>query len=296
MNRLQSNLLLLLTAAIWGGGFIAQSTAMDAISPFWFVGIRFLIAALVTLPFALHEAAKSQAPISRKQYLQFSTVGLALFGGVALQQVGIMFTSVTNSGFLTSLYVIFVPVIAVLVLRRPPHWVIWPASFGAFGGIFLLSGGNISTLNFGDMLTILCAFFWALQVILIGVFVGPSGRPLALSCTQFAICGLVGCVIASIFEPISLANLVGSWKELLYVGVVSSGLAFTLQTIGQRYTTAAQASIFLSTEALFSALFASLLLGERLVLTGYIGCLLMFISVLAVEIVPELKRKVKPTP
>ena len=291
MTRIQANLLLLLSAAIWGGGFVAQSTAMASIGPFWFVGLRFAIATIVVLPFVWLEARKAAQPLSRRSKLGFCAVGLVLFAGASTQQIGLLTTTVTNSSFLTGLYVVFVPVISVLAFRRYPHWIIWPAALIALAGIFLLSGGRLDRLTSGDLLSIVCAFFWAIQILLAGLFVSESGRPLALSATQFAVCGICCLIIAAVSEPISLAAIYGSLAEILYVGIVSSGLAFVLQVIGQRYTTAPQAAIMLSSEALFGALLAALVLGETLPSAGYVGCAMLFTAMLLVEIVPELIRR-----
>ncbi|MBU1315103.1 MAG: DMT family transporter [Alphaproteobacteria bacterium] len=291
MTRLQANLVLLLAAAIWGGGFVAQSTAMAKIGPFWFVGLRFAIAAIAVLPFALMEARKSARPVTTGEWLSFATVGMALFGGAITQQVGLLTTTVTNSSFLTGLYVVFVPVISVIALRRYPHWIIWPGAGLSLTGIFLLSGGQLGNLTQGDLLSIVCAFFWGIQIILAGLFVTTTGRPLALSLTQFAICSLCCLVIAPFVEPISIEAILSAGREILYVGVISSGLAFVLQVIGQRYTTAPQAAIFLSSEALFGGLLGALLLGEILPPAGYLGCAIIFSAMIMVEIVPELSRR-----
>lgn len=291
MTRVQANLILLLAAAIWGGGFVAQSTAMQNIGPFWFVGLRFGIAALAVLPFALMEARKMKSLPTGKELSGFGLVGLALLGGAITQQIGLVTTTVTNSGFLTGLYVIFVPVIAVVVYRRFPHWIVWPGALMMLGGIFLLSGGTFSKLNGGDIFSIICAFFWAIQITLAGRFVTTSNRPLALSCVQFAVCSILCCLMATVMEPFTLNAISNAWREILYVGLVSSGLAFVLQVIGQRYTTAPQAAIFLSSEALFAAMFAAAFLGETLSGIGYIGCALIFVTILLVELVPEFTRQ-----
>ncbi|MCB5201367.1 DMT family transporter [Neorhizobium sp. T786] len=297
MTRIQANLVLLLAAAIWGGGFVAQSTAMDKIGPFWFVGLRFAIAALAVLPFAWLEARKSETKLVRRDWLAFGFVGLALFSGAITQQIGLMTTTVTNSSFLTGLYVVFVPVISVVALRRYPHWIIWPAAGMSLSGIFLMSGGALTNLTTGDLLSIVCAFFWGVQIILAGLFVMSSGRPLALSFTQFAVCSLLCLLIAPWVETISVDVILASGKEILYVGLISSGLAFVLQVIGQRYTTASQAAIFLSSEALFGAFLGALLLGEVLPPLGYLGCVIIFAAMLIVEIIPELtRRKSSPSP
>ena len=291
MTRVQANLILLLAAAIWGGGFVAQSTAMETIEPFWFVGLRFAIAALAVLPFAWLESRKADNSLVRRDWLGFVLVGLALFGGAITQQIGLLTTTVTNSSFLTGLYVVFVPLISVLVLRRYPHWIIWPAAAMSLTGIFLMSGGQLTNLTPGDYLTIVCAFFWAVQILLAGLFVTSTGRPLALSFVQFATCSVLALSFAIPTESISWDVIRASAAEILYVGLISSGLAFVLQVIGQRYTTAPQAAIFLSSEALFGSFLAALLLGEMLPPIGYVGCAIIFTAMLLVELVPEIARR-----
>lgn len=291
MTRVQANLLLLLAAAIWGGGFVAQSTAMHAIGPYWFIGLRFIVATIVILPFVWLESRKAAAPVSPRHWRAFILIGLALFGGAVTQQIGLLTTTVTNSSFITGLYVVFVPLIAVAVLRRPPHWIVWPAALMALTGIFLLSGGALSHLTFGDLLTVICAVFWAIQITLAGTAVSESGRPLTLSAVQFAVTGVAGVAVAVFVEPITFDAVRGALTEILYVGIFSSGLAFALQVIGQRYTTSSQAAIFLSSEALFGASLGALILGETISPIGYLGCGLMFFAMLLVELVPEILRR-----
>ena len=290
MSRLQANMLLLAVAAIWGFAFVMQSRSMDAIGPLWFVGLRFLIASLVTLPMALMESRKAVAPLGHRNIIGFSVIGLALFLGSAVQQFGLMTTTVTNSGFLTALYVVIVPFLSLIFLKKIPHWVIWPAATLAFLGIFLLSGGQLSGFSKGDTLTIVSAGFFAVQLLLIGLLVGDSGRPMALCMFQFAICGLAGTLLALMIEPIDLARVMTRWPEIIFVGVFSSGFGFIGQVIGQRYTTAPQAAIFLCSESLFAALFGALLLGESISAIGYIGCAMIFCALVAVEIVPEMTK------
>ena len=291
MTRIQANLVLLLAAAIWGGGFVAQSTAMDKIGPFWFVGLRFAVAALAVFPFALIETRRAKSPLAGKELLSFVAVGLALFGGAMTQQIGLITTTVTNSSFLTGLYVVFVPVISVIALRRYPHWIVWPGAAMALVGILLLSGGKLASLSEGDVLSVVCAFFWAIQIILAGLFVASSGRPLALSVCQFAVCSVLALGVGMAVEPVDLSAIRAASHEILYVGLVSSGIAFVLQVIGQRYTTAPQAAIFLSSEALFGALLGAVVLGETLPPLGYAGCAIIFLAMLVVELVPEFTRR-----
>ncbi|MCY0096142.1 DMT family transporter [Hoeflea ulvae] len=291
MPRHLANLLLLAAGAVWGAGFVAQSTAMDNIGPFLFIGLRFLVAALVLAPFAWHESRNSSHPVSRHHLGGFALIGLVLFLGMALQQVGLTITTVTNSGFLTGLYVVFVPFITLLVLRQPPHPVIWPAVLMTFAGIWMLAGGSLAELNTGDLLTIACAVMWAVQVILVGRFVGPSGRPLTLSFVQFSLAALLGLGLGLSTEGFDLAAVIATLPEILFAGVIATGLAFTLQVIGQRYTTAPQAAIFLSTESLFAALFGAVILGEQIPLLGYAGGLLIFLAILLAELGPMVRPR-----
>jgi drug/metabolite transporter (DMT)-like permease len=164
----------------------------------------------------------------------------------------------------------------------------------ALCGIYLLSGGSLSHLSSGDFLTVVCALFWAAQITLAGSAVNETGRPLGISATQFAVTAVLALAVAAAIEPISIADIRAALGEILYVGIFSSGLAFALQIIGQRYTTAPQAAIFLSSEALFGASLGALLLGETIRPLGYAGCALMFAAMLAVELVPELTRRRSP--
>lgn len=287
MTRIQANLTLLLAGAIWGMGFVAQSSAMEAIGPYLFIGLRFLIATIILIPLALRESKSASAPLTGKNWRGLSLIGFILFLGMASQQVGLLTTTVTNSGFLTGLYVVITPILTILFLRQKPHFIVWPASIISTVGIYLLSGGDFAKLQTGDLLTILCAFFWAIQVILVGNLGRQTARPLTLSAVQFGVCALLGFWGALMFEPFEVDAILAAAKEILYAGVFSSGVAFTLQAVAQRYTTGPQAAIFLSSEALFAGLFGALFLGERISAVGYVGCALMFFAMILVEVVPE---------
>ena len=291
MSRTQANLILLLAGAMWGMGFVAQSTAMEHVGPFLFIGLRFVVGALAILPFALVEARRAPRPLSRREWQVFAFIGVILFAGMASQQVGLMTTSVTNSGFLTGLYVVMVPFLAVLLYREWPHPVIWPCAFAALAGIYLLSGGDVGALTAGDWLTLLCALCWAFQMIFIARYALSSGRPVTLAVTQFAVCGAIALAVGLPLEAFDPSAIWAAAPEILYAGVFSGGIAFTLQVIGQRYTTASQAAIFLSTEAVFAALFGAILLGERIPPVGIVGCVLIFAAIVAVETVPALVRR-----
>ncbi|MGN6470500.1 MAG: DMT family transporter [Rhizobiaceae bacterium] len=288
MTRIQANLVLLLAGAMWGMGFVAQSTAMQAIGPLLFIGLRFGVATVAMMPFALQEGRKAERRVRRAQWLAFAMIGLLLFAGMAAQQIGLLTTTVTNSGFLTGLYVVMVPFVGVILFRQWPHPLVWPAALSALLGIWLLSGGSIGAFRTGDWLTILCALIWSLQVIYTGKHAVSSGRPVMLAVTQFAVCGAIALLAALFLEPVAWTAIEATLPEILYAGVIAGGAAFTLQAVGQRYTTAPQAAIFLSTEAVFAALFGAIFLGERLPLEALGGCALIFGAILLVELGPVL--------
>ena len=291
MSRTQANLLLLLAGAVWGMGFVAQSTAMAFIGPFLFIGMRFLAATFAMLPFALLESARASVPLGRNRWRAFILIGLMLFGAIAFQQLGILSTTVTNSGFLTGLYVVLTPICGVLLFRDMPHIAVWTAALIAVAGIWLLAGGQLSALTKGDWLSILGALFCGFQLSLIGRHAASTGRPVTMAVTQFAVCAALGLALAVVLEPIDLAAIREAAPQILYAGIFSGGIAFTLQAIGQRYTTAAQAAVFLSSEAVFAALFGAWFLGERLPAIGWLGCVLILIAILVAEAVPAMRRR-----
>ena len=291
MTRTRANLLLLGAGAAWGLGFVAQSSAMAAIGPFLFIALRFTIAFFAMLPLAIREGASAERTLERRDWAVFAGIGAILFAGMTAQQTGLLTTSVTNSGFLTGLYLIMVPFLAVALFREWPHRVVWPSAATALFGIYLLSGGHLDKLASGDWLTILCALFWALQILFISRFANHTARPVTLSVVQFAATALLAAPFALLFEPLDGTAIVLAAPELLFAGVIAGGLAFTLQSVGQRHASAPQAAIILSSEALFAALFGALLLGERLSMMALFGCALIFAAMLAVELVPMLAKR-----
>lgn len=304
MSRTTANLLLLLAGAIWGMGFVAQQTAMDDIGPMLFIAMRFLLAGLAVAPFAYMEMKRKNISNMSGEILRFKgsffMVGLAFFLGMAFQQVGLIGTSVTNAGFLTALYVIMVPIIMISILRVAQPFIIWPASILALIGIYLLSGGNLASLNSGDMLIIICALFWAGHVILTGRIGQKTDLPVTMATLQFFVTSILAflCfIIASSFglgeTTPTYAQLYGAVPEILYAGLFAGGLGFTLQAVGQRYTSESAAAVLISTESLFAAMFGAFFLGERLQQLGYIGCGLIFAAILMVELMPK-KAEVKP--
>lgn len=294
MSRPLAVLLLLTATAIWGFAFVAQKAAMAHMGPLTFSGTRFLLGGIALLPFALielrHKAVKL-ADFTPRRWLQIAILCAVFFAGSILQQYGLAQTSVTNSGFLTALYVLFVPLIAFVVIRARPHPIIYLGAPLALVGIFYLNGGHLAAFNFGDLLVVISAVFWGGHVFMLGLLSRETGLPVVLSAVTFISVGVVCLALAFGFETPALADIAAGWVQILYVGLMSTALAFTLQAIAQQHVQAANAAIVLSAESLFAALGGALLLGERLPLVGYAGAVLIFFAIILVEIVPALQQR-----
>lgn len=290
MTRSFANLTLLFAAFIWGSAFVAQATAMQDIGPFLFTGLRFMLAAAAILPFALREHRRG-GPVDRSDRGPILLTGLIFFCGGVLQQIGIQYTSVTNAGFLTGIYVVIVPFTSWALFRSAPHAIVWPAALISVAGIFLLSGGGLVPLGFGDLLIITGSVFWALQVALLGLLVGRTGRPVSIAFVQFAVGGVLGLAIAPFVEPIEVDAIAAAGVEILYAGLLSGGFAYTLQAIGQRWTPPADAAVILSSEALFAAVAGAVLLGDRLTPAGLAGAALIMAAILLVQLWPLVRRR-----
>ena len=298
MSRLQANLLLTLVALIWGSAFVAQSQGMAAVGPLLFTGVRFLIGSAVVLPLAVLEwrrLGRERRPLTRLDGLHIAGLGLLMTLGAVMQQVGIQFTSVTNAGFLTAVYVPLVPVLAWLLLRQVAHWSAWPAAIGCLVGAFLLSGAHELRIGLGDLWVLGSALPWAVHVLMVGRWADRMGAPFLVASGQFAVCGLLSLIAAFASEPVHLGALQAAVGPILYTGILSVGVAFTAQVVAQRYAHAADAAILLSAETLFAAGFGYALLGERLDTMGLAGCGLMLACILLVQLAPlvgTLRRRV----
>jgi len=297
MRRLHANLLLLVAALIWGVTFSVQQMAMEHIGPILFTGLRFLMGALVVLPFAVKEQRKKAAcegwRLDRGAIAWLVMTGTVLFAAALLQQYGIAATTVANAGFLTALYVPLTPVLAILVLRQLPHPAIWPAALACVGGAYLMAGGALDEVRAGDLWVIAGALFWATHILLIGAMTRRTGAPFVISFVQFSVCGVLGVFWGGATETLSLESLRAAAPMLAFSGILSVGVGFTLQVVGQRHTPAADASVILSAETVFAALAGTVLLGEHLGVLEIGGGALILLGVLAVELLPLALAKVK---
>jgi len=294
VSRTQANLLLLLVALIWGSAFVAQAHAKVGVEPYTFTGVRFLLGALIIAPFAwrdLRTVARREVRPGRREMMGVLVLGLLLMLGAVFQQIGINGTTVTNAGFLTALYVPLVPLISWLLLRARPHWSVWPTSLGCLVGTWLLSGAEQVAISSGDLWVIASSLFWALHVMLVGRVADRLAAPFLVAAGQFLVCGLA-CLLWAVFtESISLAGIRLAAMPILYTGIISVGIAYTGQVVGQRYAEAADAAIILSAETLFAALFGFLLMGDRLSAAGLAGCALILVCILAVQLMPLFGAK-----
>jgi drug/metabolite transporter (DMT)-like permease len=289
MNRLQANALLTLAAMIWGSSFVVQQIGTGELGTLTFTGARFLLGGLVVLPFALRQFSRVHAKERAFRPMDWAGMlitGCVLFTAAALQQHGILRTTVINSGFLTALYVPLVPVIGLIFLKRKVHFSIWPASILCFLGTFILSGAREVELAVGDLWVISSTIFWASHVILVGIMASRTRAPLVVACLQFLVCGFVGFTIGFVVESPTLSEIWGAGPGICYIGFFSVGMAFTLQVVGQRYTPAADAAIILSSETVFAAMGGMIFLGERLSLFQLSGALMILVAILLVELLP----------
>lgn len=289
MTPLAANGLLLLTSAIWGSTFVAQRWGMDSVGPITYTGVRFLLGALIVLPLALWEyrqLRRRAVQLGVRDVLLWCVLGSLLFAGAWLQQVGVMSTTVTNAGFLTALYVPLVPLLGWVMLgQRPSVW-LWPCMAGSVVGTVALGGSQPAAFGMGDAWVLASTLFWALHVLLVGRWVRHTGAPLLLACTQFATCGLLGMALAMRQETVTWAGLQQGWATIAYAGVLSVGVAFTLQVVAQRHTRAADAAILLSAEIVFAAIAGWLMMGERLDAGQILGGVLIFASIVLVQLAP----------
>jgi drug/metabolite transporter (DMT)-like permease len=296
MTRAQANLLLVLIALIWGSAFVAQTWAMQHLGPMLFTGVRFLLGSLVVLPLARRDARRVR--LNRVDIAHIGVLGLLMTLGAAMQQIGLLHTSVTNAGFLTALYVPLVPVLGWLLLRHLPHWSVWPAGAACVAGAFLLSGASELNIGLGDLWVMGSAIPWALHVLMVGRWADRMGAPFLVATGQFLVCGLLATAWGLAFEPVSLEALRASAGPILYGGAISVGIAFTAQVVAQRYAHAADAAIILSSETLFAAVFGYALLGEHQNAAGLLGCGLMLAGILLVQLLPlvgGLRRRAMST-
>lgn len=294
-HTLRGNLMLLLTAMIWGAGFVAQSAGMQYVGPFTMQACRFSLSALVLLPvIALRDRHGSgRRPAAAQDWRHLlacgSVCGALLFVASSFQQFGLLHTTVGKSGFITALYILIVPMLGLFLHQKVNRNIWFGVALSLAGLYFLCMSGGLTGINSGDLLTLACALFFALHIQYIDR-VGGSVDCVRLSCIQFFVNALLSAVCMAIFETPSWAAIRSCWLPILYAGVLSGGAAYTLQIVGQQYTTPTLASMLLSLESVFAALFGAILIPEQ-ALQGreILGCVLMFAAILLAQL-PQRKN------
>jgi len=285
-RTLTSDLLLLLAAAIWGFAFVAQRVGMQHMGPFLFNAIRFALGALVIVPLIRFLPDKSHHSV---HFPGAILMGVVLFAGSSLQQVGIVYTTAGKAGFITGLYVVLVPFYG-LFLRHRIRRANWLGAFLAVIGLYLLSIRGALVIQKGDFLVLLSALFWAVHVHLIG-WLSPTGNARLLSIIQYAVCSLLSFIVALFFEPIVFEQIFKAAIPIIYGGVFSVGIAYSLQITAQKQTPPSHAAILLSLEAVFAVFGGWLILSEGLSLRSGIGCLFMLMGMVVSQLGRGIKRR-----
>lgn len=305
-KQLTGNLLLLTTSIIWGSAFVAQRVGMDFVSPLTFNWTRFVLAALVLIPvvYFMDQASKKQAPGSgsedevltpaeRKQQkgilIKASiTCGCVLFAASIFQQIGLVSTSAGKTGFITALYIVLVPLFSVVLKHRPKlkSWI--GVGIGTIG-LYFLCITSAFTIAPGDLIVLIGAGFWAMHILVIDYFLTKVSDPVRMSMYQFAVVAGISFIGSLIFEGISLSAIIDGAIPILYAGILSGGVGFTFQILGQKHTNPTVASLILSMEAVFAAIFGFLLLNEMMTAREIAGCLLMFVAIIISQL-PDRKK------
>lgn len=287
-NALRADMMLLLVAAIWGSGFVAQRTAMDHIGPFAFNTARYAIGAIVLIPFLVRKPR-----MTRTQLAKGVLLGLVMTAAAGLQQVGMVDTTAPRAGFITGLYVLFVPLLALCFGQRTNTGHILGMILAALGMYLLagdLSGAEGRAVARGDLLIAACAVVWALHVVLIAWLV-KTADPISLAFVQFVTVAVVSLIVERTTETTAVAGLQGAAGAILFSGVLVVGVAFTLQIIAQKHAPPTHAAIIMSLEAVFGAIFGWLLLRETLNNRALIGCALMFAGMILAQLWPHKRTK-----
>ncbi len=288
--HLKGDMLLLLTAMIWGSAFVAQKVGMDHIGPFMYTGIRFAIGALFLTPFMLF--LSRYRPFVMKQQKGPSLIlagllaGILLFGGSILQQIGIVYTTAGKAGFITGLYVVIVPLLGLIWGLKPGKGV-WAGAILAVTGLYLLTVEKGFYLHIGDTLVLICAFLYALHVLVIG-WLAPRLDVLKLAIIQFWVCSGLSLFTGMFVEKLTWAAVKGAAIPILYGGLLSVGVGFTLQVVAQRKAPPAHAAIILSLETVFAVIGGMVILGESLPARGWAGCVFMLAGMVTAQI--ELQK------
>lgn len=304
MNTLQlrNSFLLLLTAVIWGVAFVAQSVGMDYVGPYTFTCVRSFIGGLFLIPcIALLNRLNPTSPGgirplnagagSRQLWIGGACCGVMLCLASCFQQIGIMYTSVGKAGFITAFYIIIVPLLGLFFKKRCGLFV-WIGVALALVGLYFLCITDGLTIQLGDVLIFICAILFSIHILIIDYFTLRVDG-VKMSCIQFFICGTLCAIPMLLFETPGLAQLMAAWKPILYAGIMSSGVAYTLQIVGQKGMNPTVASLILSLEAVVSVLAGFIMLNQQLTMRETVGCVFMFCAIVLAQLPQKAMKTVK---
>ncbi len=306
MNRVRADLILLLVALIWGSAFAVQRVAAQSMDAFMFNGLRFLLGGFILLPFSqlnpwnkryrsikdktsVDAKVKKPPVLDRKSIFFVISAGFVLFAGSAFQQAGLKYTTAGNAGFITTLYVVLVPIILVIFLGEKIHWVAWLGAGIAITGSLLLSTGGSLHIAPGDSLEMAGSVMWALDVIVVSRAVKHM-EILTFSVGHYLVAGFFNLLI-SLWVPAPLAGLSSGWWAIIYIGVLSTAVGYTLQALGQKYAPPTDATILLSMEAVFAGLAGFIFLSETMLPVQLVGCGLILLAVIITQLNAVKSRK-----
>ena len=291
--------MLLIAALLWGTTFVAQSEGMRYIEPFTYNAARMFIGGIVLIPVTLlfrkFGSAAQMTHEEKKKQIKMTVAGgvlcgLVLFTASSFQQLGIQTTTAGKSGFITALYIVLVPIYELVLYRKKTSKLLWLFVLIAVVGFYMLCINEDFSVSAGDLLTLVCAFFFAGHITVIDYFNGKKTDPILMSCIQFFVSGLLASAVMFIKENPDAARIWEAKYTILYAGLLSSGVAYTLQILGQRRTSPTIATLIMSLESVFAVLSGALVLHEQLPLKEGIGCLLVFAAVILAQIkIPERK-------
>ena len=294
--RRKNAFMLFLTAFIWGTAFVAQSVGMDYLGPFGFNGIRSLIGGVALLPciYILGKINKNSNEKGDVKTLAAGGIccGLALFAASSMQQIGIQYTTAGKAGFITAFYIVLVPVFGIF-LGKKTGWKIWLAVALALAGLYFLCITESFSVGRGDIYVFIGALLFTVHILVIDYF-APRTDGVKMSCIQFFVAGILSMFPMAAFETTTVEGIMRSWGPLLYAGVLSCGVAYTLQIIGQKNMNPTVASLILSLESCISVLAGWAILGEQLSVREGVGCILMFAAIILAQI-PEKQSKNRQT-
>ena len=290
---MKANFLMLIASLIWGTAFVSQTTGMGFIGPFTFSFARFFLAALTVLPLALYfEKQNFEIFFKNKNFIYLSLfAGLALFGGMGLQQYALLKSQIANASFLSTLYVPIVSLISRFIFKSRLHWIVWIAVLLCIYGSYLLSANQALEIQKSDSLLFIAAVCFAIHIILIDVFMKQFYSPFTFGFIQYAVVFLCSTILAFSFETPTLANIKLEWFELIYTGVASAGIGYTLQIIAQSKASPAPAAIILSMESVFGTIAGWILINQVLDTNKILGCIAIFIGVIIVQLIPIYTNK-----